>query len=146
MHVMKKKHPLAETGENFTHTLPIELRTGCRTFEPRHHALFVVLGLQPPDKPGAGVGKALVVKINRVLGGQHHPETEGPGLFQKGQQRQLGRRIFHRRKETVYLVHVKNRPETGGTRLGTHPTQDFIEKQRGKEHALGIRQVADGKD
>jgi hypothetical protein len=56
-------------------------------------AFLVVLGLQAPDEPGARVGQALVIQVDRVLGREHEPQAEGPGLLEQSQQGALGGRL-----------------------------------------------------
>ncbi len=61
--------------------------------EALEHARLVVLRLQAPDEPRAGVRHRLVVEVDRVLGREHEPEPEGAALLEDRQDRLLrGRR------------------------------------------------------
>ena len=50
--------------------------------EPVEQALFVLVGLQFADDPGAGIGKGFIVQVNRVLSGKHQTYAESACLFE----------------------------------------------------------------
>ena len=104
-------------------------------------ARLVALGLQPADHPCPCVGQRLVVEVDRVLGGQHHAHTEGPGLLH---QRHDGRLRGRRRRGghvPRHLVEVHHGPQVGGTRLPPHPRDDLGQHERGDELALLLTEV-----
>ena len=82
-----------------------------RRAQALEHARLVALGLQAADHPGAGVRHRLVVEVDGVLGGEHHPDPEGPGLLEERQDRLLRGRLGRRRHEAEHLVHVDERAQ-----------------------------------
>ena len=105
------------------------------------HACLVVLGLQPPDEPGAGVRHRLVVEVDRVLGREHEAEAERATLLEDGQDRLLRRRCGGRRHVAGDLVHVRERAQVRRSRLAAHPRHELAEDERRHEHALLVREV-----
>ena len=77
---------------------------------------MVTIGLQAADKPGARIGKSFVVQVHRVLGGQNDAEPEGAGLFEQGEERCFGWRVFDRREIPENFVHVQDGPQAGCSR------------------------------
>jgi len=97
--------------------------------------------LQAADEPGADVGEALVVQVDRVLGGHQHAQAEGAGLLEQADQRLLARRVHDRREVAVDLVDVEQRPQAGRAALVADPGQQRFQNQRHDEHALGVVEV-----
>ena len=146
VHVVHQEDAFAESGQDFFDPAPVEGAAGRRALEPRHDAVLVAFGLEPADEPGPGVGQALVVEVDRVLGRQHDPQPEGARLLEQGEQRLLGGRVADRREVAEDLVHVEQRAQAGGPRLGPHPGEDLVQQLGDEEHALGIPEVADAED
>ena len=84
--------------------------------EALEHPRLVVLRLQAPDEPRAGVRHRLVVEVDGVLGRQHEPQPERAALLEDRQDRLLGRRRGRRRHVAEHLVHVRERAQVGGAR------------------------------
>ena len=135
--------PLGQPGDGGADRLRVAARG-------RGHAIgepgLVLLGLEAADHPGAGVGDGLVVEVDGVLGGQHQPDAERPGLLEQGQDRLLGRRRAVRRREPGHLVEVHERPQLGGAGLATHPPHQLRQHQAHHELALLVVEVGDGHD
>ena len=74
------------------------------------------------------------------------PRPKARPCFKQRQQRQLRRRIRHRREVAEDFVHVEQRAQAGGAGLRAHPAEHLIEQQRDEEHALRVAEVRDGKD
>ncbi len=146
MHVVEQEDATAERGDELLELGAIEPSLARGALEPVEHALLVLVGLQAPDQPGARVRQALVVEVDRVLGGQQYAQAECPRLLQQRQQRLLRGRLRGRREEAEDLVHVEQRPQAGRARLPAHPGQDGVQQQRHEEHALGVGQVRDRED
>ena len=89
VHVVHQEHAVAERAEHAPDRLPVEARAaaGRRALESVEHAHLVALGLQPPDEPRAGVRERLVVEIDRVLRGEHHPDAERARLLEQREHR-----------------------------------------------------------
>jgi hypothetical protein len=83
VYVIQQKHSIAESRKNLLHLSAIEFlaAAGSRALQPLHDSRLVALRLQPTDKPGPGIGQAFVIKIDRVLRGQHDTQPEGPRLL-----------------------------------------------------------------
>ncbi len=146
MHVVEKEHPLADAGENRIHAGLIEGTASRGAGKPVHQAALVVLCLQPSNEPGATVGKALVIEVNRILGGQDDAHSERARLLEQGHQRGLGRRIGNRREVAEDLVHVEQCPQAGGAGLTPYPGEGLVEQHGDKEHAFGVTEVGNGED
>ena len=110
-------------------------------FEPVEHAGLVPFGLEPSEKPGAGIRQALVVEIHGVLRGEHHPEAERPPLLEQREQRRLRRRVGDRRKVAEDFVHVEDGAQAGRPALAAHPSNHLVHQQRHEEHALGVAEM-----
>ena len=78
-------------------------------------------------EPGPGVGETLVVQIDRVLRGQHHPQAVRPRLLEQGEHGGLGRRVGGGREEAEDLVHIQQRPQRAGAGLRAHPRDHLVE-------------------
>ena len=102
---------------------------------------FVAFGLQPSDHPRARVGDRLVVDVDGVLRGEHHPDAERARLLEDREDRLLGGRSRSRRNEAEHLVHVHDDPEVGRARLLAHPCDELREHERHDELTLFVRQV-----
>ena len=61
---------LVETGTDFT-------------AKPVNDPFDILCSLQPPDEPGADIGKSLVVEINRVLCTEYHSYPKCTCLFEQ---------------------------------------------------------------
>ncbi len=131
--------PLAERRDRLADGADVDAAGGA--LQPVDEPRLVLLGLQAADEPRAGVGQRLVVDVDRVLGGQHHAEPEGPGLLEQQHDRLLGRRVRGRRQVAGDLVHVEQRPQVGGAALPPHPRDELGEDQGGDRLALLVRQV-----
>ena len=85
MHVVHQEDALPEPGQDLPHPGAIEagLRARRYTLEPLENALLVALRLEPSQEPCACVGKALVVEIDRVLGGENDPHAVGASLLEE---------------------------------------------------------------
>ena len=94
-----------------------------------------------------GVGEALVVEIDRVLGREDHAHAERPRLLQQRQQRQLRRRVRDRREVAEDLVHVDDRAQAGGARtaLRIQPSISFSSSET-KNIRSASREVGDRED
>src|SRR4029079_5251883 len=114
-----KESPAPKSGKCLCHRLPVEPRSLTRgsTFEPFHNSLLITFGLQSTYKPSAGVREPLVIKIYRILCGEHYAKTKGAALLEQSQQRELRRGVRDRREITENLVHVQNRPQARRSRL-----------------------------
>ncbi len=143
MHVVQQETALAEPGQRLLHFLPVEGATMRRAFQAFHHPRLVPFRLQPADEPGAGVRQALVVEIDRVLGGEHQAEAVGARLLEQGQQQTLGRRVRGRRHVAEDLVHVEDRAQAGRARLSAHPGDEVVQQHGHKEHAFVVVEVRD---
>ena len=87
-------------------------------------------GLELAHEPRPHVGEALVVEVHGVLGGEHHPDTLGPGLLEQREQRPLGGRIGGMGREVAEdLVHVDEGPQLGGARLLAHPRLHLVQEK-----------------
>ncbi len=117
-----------------------------RRLEPVQHARLVVVGLQPPDHPGARVRHRLVVEVDRVLRREHHPDAERARLLEDREDRLLGRRRGGRRHEAEHLVHVDERAQVGRAGLRAHPGDQLREHERDHELALVLGQVREVHD
>ncbi len=102
---------------------------------------LVAIGLQPADHPRSGVRHRLVVEVDRILGRQHHADTERSSLLHQRQDRFLGR--WHRRRWQVAgdLVHVQQRSEIARPALAAHPGDQLGEDERRDELALVVGEV-----
>ena len=125
MHVMQQKASLAESGDGALHSLLIEVATAC-ALKPFHDARFVAFGLQPADKPGAGIRKTLVVEVDRVLRREHQAKAVGARLLQQSKEQPLRRWVRHRRHVAEQFIHVQNRAQTGCALLRPHPRDEFV--------------------
>ncbi len=145
---MEEKHAGIEPGQEALESGAVEAGTlsSGGAFEAFEDAGLVALGLEPADEPGADVGQALVIEIDRILRGQHHSQTEGAGLLEQIEQRTLGGRVGDRREEPENLVHVKQSAQAAGPRLGSHPGPDAIQDQGDHPLALGVAEVGDRED
>ena len=85
MHIIQQEHSVPKPRKNLLHLSAIEFlaAAGRRALQPFHHARLVALRLQPTDEPGTGIGQAFVIKIDRVLRGQHHTKPERARLLQQ---------------------------------------------------------------
>ncbi len=114
--------------------------------ETVEQAGLVLLGLQPADHPGAGVGQRLVVDVDRVLGGEDEPDAEGPGLLEQREDRLLGGRRAVGRHVAHDLVEVDEHPQLVGAGLASHPGDQLGEHERDDELALLVGQVGEAHD
>ncbi len=146
VHVVEQEDAIAERRDQLLELRAIEPALARGALEPVQHALLVLVGLQAPDQPGAGVGEALVVEVDGVLGRQHDAQPERARLLEQRQQRLLGGRLRGRREVAEDLVHVEQRAQAGRARLAAHPGQHGVQQQRHEEHALGVREVRDRED
>jgi hypothetical protein len=129
VHVVQQKHPRSDGRDH-----PVEVgtlhptRAHLRTLQAIQEALLIPVCLHPANEPRPGIGQSLVVQIHRVLGGEHQAKAKGSRLFQQGKQGFLGRRIgWMGRQVAKQLVHVKQRPQAGGSSLGSHPAYHLFE-------------------
>ena len=148
MHVVQEEDPAPETAQDLLHRGAVEalVAAGRRALETVEHAGAVPVGLEAADEPRPRVGEALVVEVDRVLGGEHHAHPERARLLEEGEERELRRRIRDRREVAEDLVHVEQRPEAGRPGLGPHPPEHLVQQERDEEHALGVGQVSDRED
>jgi hypothetical protein len=87
MNIMEQEYTLTKICQDLT-SLPAIKASACSgSFKAAQNSFFVLIGLQATNEPGACVGKSLVVKIHRILSGEHHTQSKGSGLLQQGQQR-----------------------------------------------------------
>ena len=123
VHAVQQEHPLLEAGEQPVEPAAIErpARRRRRPFEPVEHAGLVPRRLQAAEEPDAGVGKPLVVEIDRILRGEHHAEAEGTGLLEEREDRPLAWRIGRGRHVAKHLVHEEQRLERRRAALRAHP-------------------------
>ena len=142
VHVVQQEAPLAKPRQGAFHRLFVKVAiTGA--LEPFHHARLVTLCLQAADKPGAGVGQAFVIEVDRVLCRKHQPESIGPGLLQQSQEQFFRRRVCDRRHVAKDLIHVEDGSQARGARLCTHPGDDFAKQHRNEEHTARIVKMSD---
>ena len=146
--VVHQKNAAAQAGDDLVKLAAVEAAAGCGRdgFQPFQHARLVALRLQLADEPGAGVGQSLVVQVHRVLGRQHHADTEGARLFHQRQQRALAGRFADGREEAKHLIHVDQRAQAGGTGLRAHPGDDLFQQQGDEEHPLGVAEMCNVED
>ena len=145
MHIAHQKHTLTQIGNHGFDSFLVQsiTTTAEQTF---HHARLVTLGLQATDEPCAGIGKPFVIQIDRILCGEHYPQTKSSRLLHKSEQRQLRRRHGSGREVAEDFIHVHQRPQGRGTGLSAHPCHHFIEQQCNDEHAFGITEMRYGND
>ena len=143
MHVVQQEASLAEARDRTFHSLFVEIATA-GALEPLHNAGLVAFGLQAPDEPGAGIGQALVIEVDRVLRGKHQTETVGARLFQQGQKQLLRRRVCDGRHVAEQLVHVQNGTQARRTLLRPHPGNQLVQQHAHEEHSLCIVKVCNG--
>ena len=142
VHIAHQKHALRQRRHHFIERTAIKSRCAAnRAFKTIEHAHLVAFGLQAADQPRTAVRQAFVIEIHRILRGEHATESEGAALFEQSQHRRLRRWIRGRRKITENLIHVEERPQTGGARLIAHPGNEFIQDQGHNEHAFRIGQM-----
>ena len=124
---------------------PIETapRRRCRTLQAIEHAGLVTGCLQSPQKPGAGVGKPLVVEVDWILCRQHNAQAKGPCLLQQREQRRLAWRIGCGGEVAKHLIHEEQRLQRRGAPLRPHPGDRLPGQERDEGHALGISQMRD---
>jgi len=112
-----------EAGDELLDGGQIHIAAGGGFLQPGDDPVGVALRLQAADEPGADVGEALVVQVDRVLGGHQHAQAEGAGLLEQADQRLLARRVHDRREVAVDLVDVEQRPQAGRAALVADPGQ-----------------------
>ena len=139
MHIVQQEHPLAQPRDEVVVGAAVHARRGA--FQTVQQPLLVALGLQAADEPGARVAQGLVVNVHGVLGDQHQPDAEGPGLLEHPQQRRLGGRVGRGRQVAVNLVEIEQRAQHIAAGLGAHPGFHRGKQQRDEEHALAVAQV-----
>jgi hypothetical protein len=144
VHVVQQEHARLQPADQRRQRGRV--RSAGRGGQPFEHAFLVALGLQLADEPGARVGQALVIEVDRVLRGQHHAQARGARLLEQRQQRRLRGRIGRRRHEPEQLVHVEHGTQARGARLPPRPGQQRLQQQRHEEHALRVVQVGDAHD
>ena len=145
VNVVQKKYPAAKAGKNSLRRRAVKggALAGRRPFQSFQHAHLVSFGLQAADEPRTNIRKALVIQVHGILRRQQDADAKPARLFQQGEQRELRWRIGHRREVAKDFVHVHQRAEAAGARLGAHPAEHLVEQQRDEEHPLRVAQVRD---
>ena len=104
----------------------------------RINPLFIPFGVEAADEPGSRIRQPLIVEVDRILGGEDNTETECPGLFQECQEGCLGGRILDWWKIAEDLVHIEECSQARRARLGSHPSEDFVEQHGYEKHPFRI--------
>ena len=144
MNVMKQKYPFCNHRDH-----PVKITSidpGGSAFQSIQQPRFVLIRLEFPHHPGAGVGERFVIKIDRVLSRQYQPHTKGTCLFQHPQNNALAGWVRDRGEITSNFIKVNHNPQAPGPFLGSHPGLNSCIKQRHKEHPLLVAQVREVED
>ncbi len=144
VHVVHQEDSLAQAGEQLVVLGAIDPRR--RALQPVEKALLILVGLQAPEEPRAGVGEPFVVEIDGVLSRQQQAHPERSRLLEHAQHRRFRGGHGDRRQETLDLVEVDDGAQRGRPGLRPHPAVDGVEEQRHEEHALALGKMGDVKD
>ncbi len=141
MHVAHQEDAGLEAGDQLLDGGQVQVGGGSGFLQPGDDAVGIAFRLQAADEPRADVGEALVIQVDRVLGGHQHAQPEGARLLEERHQRLLAGRVLNGREVPEDLVNVEQGAQAGGAALAAHPGHQRFQHQGHDEHALGVVEV-----
>jgi hypothetical protein len=120
MGAFKKKGPFWKVCQKF-HDLFAGKPFSVPVSQTVYDSFDILAGLETTYEPGPDIRKTLIVEIDRILRTEYNTDTVGPCLFEQRNHGFFGRWVFHRREKSVYLIHIKEGAQAGGTALHPHP-------------------------